>query len=123
MAGTFTINRASIGTVIDTNCQIRSITFVSPVSVAEPVGYQPTWPFLPATGTFCLADAGSATATDGGLAGYRNFNWNFDVLGNGGMLRNVAVPVTPATPHSPKIIARLTCLSCPQGASFTVVTA
>ena len=123
MAGTFTVNRNSIGTTIDTNCQIRSITFLSPVSVVEPVGYSPTWPNLPKTGTFCLADAGAATATDGGLAGYQNFNWNFDVVGNGGMLRNVAVPITPAPPPSPKTIAQLTCLSCPQGASFSVVTA
>jgi hypothetical protein len=112
VAGTFTVNRSSIGTVIDTNCQIRSLTFLSPVSVVEPVSYDPITG-LPSSGTFCLADK----------TAYQNFNWNFDVLGNGGMLRNVAVPITPATPPSPKTIAQLTCLSCPQGVSFTVVTA
>jgi hypothetical protein len=118
MAGTWTVDRTSIGTVIDTNCQIRSITFVSPVSVVEPVGYSPTWPNLPSSGTFCLADAAPNP-----LAGYENFNYNFDVLNNASWVRNVAVPITPALPPSPKTIAQLTCLSCPQGASFTVVTA
>jgi hypothetical protein len=113
MAGTFTVNRSSIGTIIDTNCQIRTITFVSPVRIVEPVAYEPKANGRPTSGTFCLCDNDD----------YQNFNWNFDVLGNGGMLRNVAVPITPALPPSPKIIANLTCLSCPQGVSFTVVTA
>jgi hypothetical protein len=112
VAGTFNVTRQSIGQIIDTNCQIRSLTFVAPVSVVEPVSYDPVT-FLPSSGTFCLADKDD----------YQNFNWNFDVLGNGGMLRNVAVPITPAVPPSPKTIAQLTCLSCPQGVSFTVVTA
>jgi hypothetical protein len=111
--GTFTVNRSSIGTIIDTNCQIRTLTFVSPVSVVEPVSYTPSFPFLPATGTFCLADRDN----------YQNFIYNIDILGNGGWQRNVAVPITPAVPPSPKTIANLTCLSCPQGVSFTVVTA
>jgi hypothetical protein len=113
VAGTFTVDRSKVGTVIDTNCQIRSLTFVSPVSVVEPVSYTTDFPPLPATGTFCLADQGA----------YQNFIWNFDVLGNAGMPRNTAVPITPATPPSPKTIGKLTCLSCPQGVVFTVVTA
>jgi hypothetical protein len=113
VSGTFTIDRSKIGTVIDTNCQIRTITYVSPVSVIEPVSYGTAFPFLPATGTFCIADRDN----------YQNFHWNFDCQGNGGMPRNTAVNVTPAQPPSPVIIANLTCLSCPQGVSFTVVTA
>jgi hypothetical protein len=112
MSGTFNVTRSSIGQIIDTNCQIRSLTFVSPVSVVEPVSYDPVTG-LPSSGTFCLADKTS----------YQNFNWNFDVLGDGGMLRNVAVPVTPALPPSPKTIAQLTCLSCPRGVGFSVTTA
>jgi hypothetical protein len=110
---TITIDRSSIGQVLATNCQIRTLTFVSPVSVPEPVSYNTEFPFLPATGTFCLCDRDD----------YQNFIWNFDVLGNAGMPRNVAVPITPALPPSPKIIANLVCLSCPQGVSFTAVTA
>jgi hypothetical protein len=113
MPGSFTIDRSKIGTVIDQNCQIRTITFVSPVSVIEPVGYSTQFPFLPATGTFCIADRDDD----------QNFIWNFDVQGNGGMPRNIAVNMTPAQPPSPKTIANLTCLSCPQGASFSVTTA
>jgi hypothetical protein len=113
MSGAFTVDRSKIGTIIDVNCQIRSITFVSPVSVIEPVSYDTQFPFLPATGTFCLADKAS----------YLNFIYNVDIQGNGGWQRNVAVPITPALPPSPKVIAQLTCLSCPQGVSFSITTA
>jgi hypothetical protein len=113
MAGTFTINRGSIGTIIDSNCQIRTITYVSPVSVIEPVAYEPVANGRPTSGTFCLCDNDD----------YQNFNWNFDVQGNGGMPRNQAIPMTPALPPSTKTIANLTCTSCPQGVSFSVVTA
>jgi hypothetical protein len=112
MAGSFTVDRTSIGTIIDTNCQIRSMTFVSPVSVVEPVAYDPVTK-LPSSGTFCLADQGN----------YFNFNFNLDVLNLSAWYRNQVVPITPALPPSPKIIANLTCLSCPQGVEFTVVTA
>jgi hypothetical protein len=112
MSGTFNVTRSSIGQVIDTNCQIRSMTFVSGVSVVEPVSYSPTWPNLPSAGTFCLADQDN----------YLNFTYNFDVQNNASWVPNVAVPITPATPPSPKIISKLTCLSCPQGVSITVVT-
>jgi hypothetical protein len=113
MAGTFTLDRSSIGTIIDTNCQIRTITFLSPVSVPEPVAYEPVANGRPISGTFCIADNAS----------YQKFNWNFDVLGNAGMPRGTAIPMTPAVPPSTKTIAQLTCLSCPIGASFSVTTA
>jgi hypothetical protein len=109
--GTFVVNRQSVGAIIDSACQVRSITFVSPVSVIEPVGYDPVTT-LPSSGTFCIADAD----------GYDNFNWNFDVQGNGGMPRNTAITITPANPPSVKVISRLICLSCPQGASFSITT-
>jgi hypothetical protein len=83
------------------------------VSVVEPVAYEPVANGRPISGTFRLCDN----------VGYQNFNWNFDVIGNGGMPRGTPISITPAIPPSPKIIAALTCLSCPQGASFTVETA
>jgi hypothetical protein len=113
MAGIFTVDRSSIGTVIDTNCYIKTITFVSPANVVEPIAYEPKANGRPTSGTFCLCDDNS----------YQNFNWNFDLLSNGGMPRkNIAVPITQTPPNPTKIIASLICTSCPVGASFTVVT-
>jgi hypothetical protein len=112
VAGTWTVNRSSIGTVIDSNCYIKTITFVSPANVVEPVAYEPKANGRPTSGTFCLCDD----------TNYLNFNWNFDLLGNGGMPRNVAVEITPTPPTPVKLISSLVVTSCPIGASFTVVT-
>jgi hypothetical protein len=112
MSGTFVVDRSKIGTVIDSNCYVKSIQFTAPANVVEPVAYEPKANGRPISGTFCLCDDDN----------YENFNWNFDLLSNAGMPRNVAVTITPTPPAPTKLISSLVVTSCPHGASFTVIT-
>jgi hypothetical protein len=112
VSGTFVIDRSKIGQVIDTNCFIKTITFLTAANVVEPTAYEPKANGRPISGTFCLCDDNN----------YENFNWNFDVLSNGGMLRNVKVTITPTPPAPTKLISSLVVTSCPIGASFSVET-